>query len=184
MPRRSTLTDKETTLKAYILASGDLMFASRCCDLIEKQSPNEADELHYFLNLALVICYARPFSGNRPRVNLPKSCTRFRTSEQLDAHKTAVRIRNRVYAHSDADVRNVEITPKEIDIYLEGKRVIPSQRFYMQSTGPVFPASKLPALREAISFVRARLQLELAQLRDAVHSERGRPTEKFTLGEP
>jgi hypothetical protein len=184
IPARVARTSPETLLKSYILASQDLMLASRSCEAVEKHSPNEADELYYFLTLSAVICYARPFSGNRPAIRLPRACTQFRTPAQLDAHKTALATRNHVYAHSYADVRSVKVTPDAVDVYTHGTDSSFVHRFRMETRFQVFPATKLPCLREAISLVKEKLQLEISLLRDKVHAARGRPLEPFELGKP
>jgi hypothetical protein len=66
------------------------------------------------LMTAIVVSYARPFSGNRSAEDvarrLPPAFIQALTGEELALHKRVLKLRNREFAHSDPDVSQVKVT--------------------------------------------------------------------------
>lgn len=77
------------------------------------------------LNCAMLVAYARPFSGNDRKAqvripDLPDNILRDLSEEEIEIHKIAIEDRNKVLAHSDSDARDYRP-----EVWLaNGKRVL------------------------------------------------------------
>jgi len=63
------------------------------------------------LNCAMMVAYARPFSGNDKKTqlkipDLPGNILRYLSTEEIEIHTMVIDDRNKVLAHSDSEARN------------------------------------------------------------------------------
>ena len=66
------------------------------------------------LNAAMIVAYARPFSKHDPTTTaslgtLPGRFLKALSTEQMDVHRTAIRDRNQVIAHSDSEAWDLKV---------------------------------------------------------------------------
>ena len=110
-PSASTRSGRSLRKRLYklIVAESDFRYALAATRLILKLSPAGSDELFYPLYAAVVVCYGRPFSKNRPLGPLPRSWASFSVPSLQATHDDLVATRNELVAHSDAAKRTVNI---------------------------------------------------------------------------
>ena len=119
------LTEREKKqFRRLILTSIDLEQASSWGHYIlennlwdETKSSNK--DLARGLQTAMIVAYIRPFSGNnKTEDTLHKPMLPLKnilTDEQWNLHKCIHKKRNTVFAHSDSDVRDLEISVSDIN---------------------------------------------------------------------
>jgi hypothetical protein len=117
-------TDNERKLfKRLIISQGDLDHAGWFADFILQRnlhasSDEESRYLHRGLNLALIVAYCRPFSGNTASDDtigdLPGSYIREFSSEERALHAQILTLRNRDHAHSDPRGHEVQVSIDEL----------------------------------------------------------------------
>lgn len=122
VPRRHA-SENDRLLKRIIQSEDDLWHASECATPILERGLHDATErfeqrLLRCLNTALIVSYARPFSGNRASRDVQKSMPRefldALTPDELALHCQLVRARNEDHAHSDPSSRQVLITELKV----------------------------------------------------------------------
>jgi hypothetical protein len=118
-------------LKRLIISHQDLDHAKRYADLILKLGLHKSDEegdryLHRGLNVALVVSYWRPFSDNEGSADthprLPDKFISGYSPTEEALHKEVRNLRNKAFAHSDAEAHGVRIHVRE---FLGSKTVFP-----------------------------------------------------------
>lgn len=72
------------------------------------------------LNCAMIVAYARPFSGNDQKIeikipDLPENILNGLTDEELEIHNVVLEDRNKVLAHSDSEAHSLRPEAWEID---------------------------------------------------------------------
>ncbi|MFI5398355.1 MAG: hypothetical protein ACHQ9S_22690 [Candidatus Binatia bacterium] len=105
--------------KRLIISDGDLDHAGWFADIILNRhlhscTDEESKYLHRGLNLALVVTYCRPFSGNKcsndTTGDLPGRYLRDFSKEERALHSHLLKMRNCDHAHSTAAGHAVEVT--------------------------------------------------------------------------
>lgn len=92
-----------------VVATSDVISALEACRALRALPGGLRDPLYAPLSCAMIVCYARPFSDNRPHGPLPARWSRFADTVQRDVHDDLVEARNQIIAHSDANARVVHI---------------------------------------------------------------------------
>lgn len=130
----SKIDEEKRLFKRIIQTIDDLDHARECADQILKRNLHSAADwddkrLLRGLNTAMIVSYARPFSGNRGAEdvckNLPKSYLDIFSAEQLKFHRLLIESRNRDHAHSDPEGRSIRVRVEESE---RMKFVIPVSR--------------------------------------------------------
>lgn len=125
------LAAERKLLKRLVISHQDLDHARRYAELIIDMglhnSEKERDRyLHRGLNVALVVSYWRPFSDNEGSADThPKLPDRFisgYSKAERALHKEACNLRNKAFAHSDAEAHGVLVHVRE---FLGSKTAIP-----------------------------------------------------------
>ena len=105
-----TVPRQKQLLHKLVVAISDIGYAHKACQhLINQGSTPKTDPLYYQLYCAVVICYSRPFTPNRPYGALQKDWSNFPTPEQRRLHVRILEARNTMVAHSDHTRRRVGI---------------------------------------------------------------------------
>ncbi|MBW3670085.1 MAG: hypothetical protein KY432_00265 [Acidobacteria bacterium] len=102
---------RKRDLYRMIVARSDITAALGTCELILDQITDLSDELLAPLYHAVVVSYARPFTANKPHGHLPSKWSKFREERLQRLHDSLIEQRHQYVAHSDADVRTVDIIP-------------------------------------------------------------------------
>lgn len=164
-----TREEARRRLRRVLLSWWDFYNADQFAALLEKSleeerqaPPQEVNETA--LTIAAVVSYARPFSGN---YDTPHTTGNFRKEHlqtaldesDLELHNRLMDLRNRDFAHSDAEVKDLSIAFRESP---DGKTSIPVSRNAMQ------PLSKRDTrhLREVLSKLMRKADRERSHLEE------------------
>ena len=107
---------------------------------------------------AIIVLYARPFSQNRGYGPLKGKWRKFNDKELQDIHDTLMNMRDKVIAHSDSDVRKVEVQLTDTPL---GKMI--SQVSVVSQS---LPMEVFPKVLAACRDLGGRLELEALQEMD------------------
>jgi len=122
MGGKRTEYDKKL-FKRLIISERDLDHASRFADLILQRNlhactDEESRYLHRGLNLALIVAYCRPFSGNKGNNDtagdLPGRYLRELSDQEQALHSHVLDLRNRDHAHSDPAGHTVQVSVADL----------------------------------------------------------------------
>ncbi len=167
-PKRS---DQKRELYKLIIARSDITAALNVCDLFLKEVKGLDHPLYYPLFCSIVICYARPFTDNRPLGRLPKKWTIFPNARAQWTHNKLISTRNELMAHSDFNIRGVQIIPagvkhRKINFISKGIGVtvktfyFPLERFRNIRANCLYLGSKLHvAIEEQIEILFGNMDL-------------------------
>src|SRR2546428_6705031 len=95
-------------------ARSDVTGALRSAELMLARVSEMGDPLYFPLWHATVVAYARPFTRNKPHGSLPARWGRFEDEILQRTHDSLLHDRDKLVAHSDADVRRVNVIPPQI----------------------------------------------------------------------
>ena len=109
--RAPARSKRKEQLYKIIVARSDITAALYASDLMLERVKTMGDPLYYPLYAAAVICYARPFSDNKPLGPLMKHWREFSDHTLQATHDDIIAARNELIAHSDLAARRVEILP-------------------------------------------------------------------------
>jgi len=88
--------------------------------------------LYYPLYSAIVVCYSRPFTNNKPHGSLAKKWNKFEDKILERTHYELLKARNELIAHSDMNVRIASIVPQYVEIKSNAKKPIISSEISAQ----------------------------------------------------
>ena len=108
MTRERSILKKQ--LHKLAIAQADIRGASAATRLLVQLGSRASFDQFYSLNSAVVVCYGRPFSQNRPLGPLPRKWAKFSSPTLQETHDLLIRHRNQVVGHSDASERRVHIS--------------------------------------------------------------------------
>ena len=100
-------------LYKLIVARSDIFQAQRTCQLVLEKVTGFGDAFYAPLFYASVISYARPFVDNKSTGVLSRHWSDFSDSRLSHTHKTLLRTRHELVAHSDSDTRVVHVIPPQ-----------------------------------------------------------------------
>lgn len=109
---RNQLKQKVKELHKLAVARFDIIQAQSACEYIIDNITDFGDPLYYPQSVTMIICYARPFTRNNVYGALGEKWSKFPNEPATGMHKQLINARNTVIAHSDGDVRKLQITPK------------------------------------------------------------------------
>lgn len=127
---------------------------------------------------AIVIAYARPFTGNKPYGSLDKKWEVFSDHGMQRLHELLVNTRNTLIAHSDKLYRKVQIVP-------EGTSSVPGLST-TKGLGITVGTKKIamdmfPRIEALCLNLGGRLDIEMVDLLDALYGGKKLPPEPFDL---
>lgn len=108
--------DDRGTLYKLVVARSDFMEALFAARYVIANVHDPGDELWFPLQDAIVVSYARPFTGNRPLGPLAPEWSVFDDPELQRLHEDLVELRHKTIAHSDAVIRRVLIVPPGVKL--------------------------------------------------------------------
>jgi hypothetical protein len=107
---------KLSELYKLVVARSDITASMDSCDLMLKHVKNFFEDYKHGLYMpilhAIIICYARPFTENKPFGRLKDKWAKYSSREHKDIHKNLIDLRNKMIAHSDFMSREVIVYPK------------------------------------------------------------------------
>ena len=73
-------------------------------------------QLYYPLYCAIIVCYSRPFTDNKPHGSLAKKWYTFENEFLQKTHKKVLKARHELIAHSDMTVKEAMIVPPGVEM--------------------------------------------------------------------
>ncbi len=178
-PKRS---QQKKNLYRLLMARSDIMAALNACDLILINVDSLKDELLYPLTTAVVVCYTRPFTDNKPYGSLPERYSKFDNPRFKIVHESLIKARHETFAHSDMNVRNAMIVPPNMSFGKTNKGVELTSPFVgVQVSYHLWLPDFFTDVRTTILALGSRLQKEIEELKDCLYSGMELPNEPFTI---
>ena len=103
--------------RRLILATSDILQATRACELLLQNVKSKSDPLFVPLLTAIVVMYARPFVSNNRFGPLTGKWHEFTDPKFKQIHDTLIDLRHIVYAHSDPQGRAVVVQIEDTPLY-------------------------------------------------------------------
>jgi hypothetical protein len=172
-------------LYKMVVARSDITAALEACDLLLKEVRDFLEDYKHgkytpLLN-AIIICYARPFTNNKPFGPLDKKWSIFADTKQQDIHKDLINYRHKMIAHSDFNVRKVIIFPKNVAMDDDGKYKSPRVSVSVSIKG--LTLEYIENVRAVCFHVGSRLNTEIDVELESLFGDDSVPKEKIDLGE-
>lgn len=176
--KRDNFCKRKKELYKIVVARSDITAALNACELFLSIVNDLGDDLYIPLLNAIIVCYSRPFSKNKPLGPLPKKWRRFDSSRFQEIHKGLLELRNKTVAHSDLEIRKVFVIPKgarvrKTDIRSEGLGVGISNR--------ALPMEIFPEIRATCLDLGGRLNIEVKEQLELLFGDKDLPSEEFEL---
>lgn len=111
-----TSEDDREALYKFVVARSDFTEALFATRYVIANVHDPRDELWFPLQAAIVVSYARPFTGNRPLGPLAPEWSVFDDPELQSLHDDLIELRHKTIAHSDAVIRRVLIVPPGVKL--------------------------------------------------------------------
>jgi len=120
-PIRSQL---KIELYKLIVARSDIDASRTACKQLIENTFGMGDGLYYPLYCAIVICYSRPFTQNKPYGAIGNRWKKYTNQRFNDIHKKILKARNEIIAHSELQIREASIIPPNVESgEFEGKKL-------------------------------------------------------------
>ena len=177
-PKRSQL---KKNLYKLLLARSDITASLNACELILKDITDLGEKRLYPLTTAVVVCYVRPFTKNRPFGSLTKKWSKFSEVKFKNVHDKLIKARHEIFAHSDMNIRKVQIVPPNVSVIKNGKKEIKSSHIGTQSNFYLFSIDFFKSVRRLILDLGGRLQKEIDRLINDLYSNLELPNKEFYL---
>ena len=112
-------------LYKILIARSDITAAMDACDLMMREVKDFYEDYKHGkytpILHAIIICYARPFTNNKPFGPLDKRWGEFNDQRHKRLHDDLITFRHKMIAHSDFSVRKVTIYPKNTEDLMKMK---------------------------------------------------------------
>jgi len=169
-------------LYRLLIARSDITAALNACDLILKNIETLKDDLLYPLTTAVVVCYVRPFTENKPHGALPKRYTKFANPLHQKVHNELIKARHEAFAHSDMNIRRAQVVPPNVVFgKTETGKELKSIDVSVQVSYYLWAPDFFTNVRETILDIGRRLQTEIEELKDNLYKGMELPNAPFTI---
>jgi len=176
--KRDNFCKRKKELYKIVVARSDITAALNACELFLSRVKDLGNGLYIPLLNAIIVCYSRPFSKNRPLGPLPKKWHRFDNSRFQEIHKALLKLRNKAVAHSDLEIRKVFIIPKGAWIR---KTDIKSPSLGVGILNSSLAMEMVPEIRETCLDLGRRLNTEVNEQLQLLFGDKDLPHEEFEL---
>lgn len=181
LPLRS---QQKKDLYKMLVARSDINAALSACDLILEKFKDFSDikdrqyALFYSLTTAVIVCYSRPFTVNKPYGALS---TRFCNPKYKSIHDQLIKSRHEMFAHSNMDVRKAQIVPPDFLIFRGRGEELKSAYISTQVSLYLFPVDFFVQVRKTILDLGSQLQGKIDLLIEELYSGMDLPRRPFTI---
>jgi hypothetical protein len=177
-PARSHL---KRDLYKLLIARSDLTASLNACDLILKNVKSIRDENLYPLTTSVIVCYARPFTVNKPYGCLPKKWQKFDNPQYQFTHDKILKARHEFFAHSDMSVRKAQIVPPNVPLVIEREKELKSQQISTQVSHILFELDFFNRIKETNLDLGRRIQIEIDKMIIDLYGDMQLPNKAFNL---
>jgi hypothetical protein len=172
-----TVEQMKRELYQLSVARADIRAAMEACELMLERSEDH-DEPRRLLQTAMIICYARPFTDNKPLGRISNEWLRDLAPEQRGLHEDLLYLRKKAVAHTDLAEIKVFIAPPGTT--LPGIHQ-PFERLGTAVRHWALPLGDVEKIRQLCVDVGVTVSLEVETLLQKLYSGRAYPPEAFEL---
>jgi hypothetical protein len=176
--KRDNFCKRKKELYKIVVARSDITAALNACSLFLSRVKDFADDLYIPLVNAIIVCYSRPFSRNKPLGSLPKKWHGFDNSRFQEIHEGLLELRNKTVAHSDLEIRKVSVLPKGAPVRETGLR---TESLGVIISNRLLPIEIFPEIRNLCLDLGHRLNLEVKEELELLFGDKDLPPEEFEL---
>lgn len=177
-PARS---QQKRDLYRLLVARSDMNASLRAADLIIKNVKSIKDRNLYPLTTSVIVCYARPFTANKPYGSLPNKWSKFDNSRYQTTHDKLLQARHELFAHSDMNVRKVLIVPPNATLISHGGHEWKSPEIATEVSYTLFGLDFFKIVRETNIDIGRRMQDEIDKLIIDLYENMELPNKAFNL---
>jgi hypothetical protein len=174
-------SQRKKYLYKLMLARSDMNATISACKLMLSTVTGFGHELYYPLYASIIICYARPFTKNKPYGALPNKWQRFDSQEGKRTHQKILRARHELVAHSDMTVRKAMIVPAGVVIGEHDGKQIRSPEIGTKTTLYYFPIKFFSSVHSNALEIGSRLNQEIDIIVAELYSDMELPGVAFDL---
>lgn len=136
LPKRQppSRLQRKKELYKLLIARSDITASLNACKMMIEVVDGMGHDLYFPLYSAIVVCYSRPFTNNKPHGSLPEKWYSFENKILDNAHKELLRARHELIAHSDMTVKMAMIVPPGVEVGRKSKNPIVSNHIAVQTS--------------------------------------------------
>jgi len=176
--KNDNLSSRKKEFYKIVVARSDITAALTACDLFLSKVKDLSDDLYFPLLNAIVVCYSRPFTSNKPLGPLSEKWHKFHNETFQKTHETILSLRNKTIAHSDLEIRKVFIYPAGTPIAKTG---IKSHHLGVAISNHALPMERFPEIRATCFDLGYRLNIEAERELRSLFGNKNPPSRKFEL---
>ncbi len=176
--RPLTRSKQKSNLYKLVVARSDIHASFNACKVFLDKVDNINHDLYYPLYAAIIICYARPFSDNKPIGPLPKEWRGFSDRRLQLTHNDIISARNELIAHSDPKVRKAEIIPSGVIL---GGTTPKTVGIGVQVRTRYFPLERFKDIHDMVLDLGRRLEATIEQQIEKIYGGMELPNAPFEL---
>lgn len=172
------LNQKKKELYKLAVARSDVTAALDTCDLLLPRVKTLRDTLYFPLQNAIIVCYARPFTQNKPFGPLSNKWQKFSTKRLQETHELLLTLRDKTIAHSDLKIRKVFIHPPGTPLARTG---IVTDNLGLAISNQALPLERIQEVRDLCYDLGYRLNIEAEKMLKFLFGSKHLPPESFEL---
>jgi hypothetical protein len=153
----------------------------RATDLIINNVKSIKDDSLYPLTTSVIVCYACPFTSNKPHGCLPKKWSKFDNPQYQATHDTLLQARHELFAHSDMNVREALIVPPNVPFVVHEGKERKSSKIGTKVSFILFGLDFFKIARETNLDIGRRIQAEIDKLIIDLYENMELPNKAFSL---
>jgi len=172
---------RKKELYKLLVARSDITASLNSCKQILEKVDGLGHELYYPLYTAVVICYTRPFTNNKPHGALPKKWYTFDDEILSETHNDLISARNELIAHSDMTIKEAYVVPAGCEIGKDGDKPLVSDFIGVQTTMHYFPRPMFEKICNLCMFQGTRINQEIDDLITELYEGMELPSKPFKI---
>jgi hypothetical protein len=176
-----TRAQQKKDLHKLLIARSDIHAAHSACNLFLKTVKSLSDELYNPLFTAIVVCYARPFTDNKPYGALPKKWSQFEDPKHRELHDDLIKARRELVAHSDVSARKAKITPPGVVVGMLDGKEFRSAKIGVETTYYLFTIPRILDIPPLTAYLGQQLGDEIERVLDELYDGMELPNATFPL---
>jgi hypothetical protein len=146
-----------------------------------KEVDGMGHKLYYPLYCAIIVCYSRPFTDNKPHGSLGKKWYTFDEDFLDDTHKKVLSARHELIAHSDMTVKEAMIVPPGVKIGEDKGKPIISDYVGVKTTMYYYPRPLFEDIHKLCLYQGSRISDAIDDLLKELYEGMDLPNSSFKI---
>lgn len=177
-PKRS---QRKKELYKLLIARSDITASLEACKLMLEKVDEIGNKLYYPLYAAIVVCYARPFTENRPYGSLSKRWRKFDSGPMKRTHNKLIQARHQLIAHSDMTTREAMIVPPNVVMGSKDGKNLTSPEIGVLTSMYYFPIDFFKDVYKTTHDLGSRLNTEIDKVVEELYGGMELPNAAFKI---